>query len=296
LKKKVKSLVEALGIRDREHVALVGGGGKTTLMFALAEELRRNGKRVITSTTTKVLHKEAMQYEKVLLVGDEVQWRNKTGEGLGREGTVFVGRSILDSGKVEGINPSLADEVYGDSEVYYLVVEADGSAGHPLKAPAEHEPVIPSSVTMVVAMMGLEAMGARLDEATAFRVEQVKNVTELHTGDILTPGALAKVFLHPAGVFKGTPEHARRVVFLNKADLIRDERNATELADILLADPLKAIDRVVIGSLKKGVYKIRAKRVPQKVVTPAPAKAEAGMPEKGVFRLFGRSPANKDKP
>jgi probable selenium-dependent hydroxylase accessory protein YqeC len=229
-------------------------------MFALAEELRRNGKRVITSTTTKVWHKEAMHYEKVLLVDDDAQWRNKTRTGLSREGTVFVGRSILNSGKVEGISPSLADELYQDSEVHYLLIEADGSAGHPVKAPAEHEPVIPSSVTMVVAMMGLEAMGARLDEGTAFRVEQVKNVTGLHTGDILTPGGLAKVFLHPAGVFKGTPEDARRVVFLNKADLIREERKAIELADILLADPLKEIDRVVLGSVKKGVYRIRTKK------------------------------------
>jgi probable selenium-dependent hydroxylase accessory protein YqeC len=161
---------------------------------------------------------------------------------------------------VEGISPSLADELCHDSDVQYLVIEADGSAGHPVKAPAEHEPVIPSSVTMVVAMMGLEAMGARLDEGTAFRVEQVKNVTGLHTGDILTPGGLAKVFLHPAGVFKGTPEDARRVVFLNKADLIREERKAIELADILLADPLKEIDRVVLGSVKKGVYRIRTKK------------------------------------
>jgi probable selenium-dependent hydroxylase accessory protein YqeC len=271
LKRSVRNLRDALALGAREHVALVGGGGKTTLMFALVDELRRGGKRVITSTTTKVRHGEALQHEKVVLAGDDFQWRDKTREGLGREGTVFVGRSILDSGKVEGISPSLADDVYHDSEVHYLVVEADGSAGHPVKAPAAHEPVIPSSVTMVVAMMGLEAMGARLDEATAFRVEQVKNVTGLDTGDILTPGALAKVFLHPAGVFKGTPEDARRVVFLNKTDLIRDERNATELADILLADPLKEIGRVVIGSLKKGVYKIRAKRVPQKVVTPVEA-------------------------
>jgi len=253
---KTHSLVDALALRAREHVALVGGGGKTTLMFALAEELRRNGKRVITSTTTKVWHREALKFEKVLLVGADADWKEKIREGLSRDGTVFVGRSILDSGKVEGISPSLADDVYHDSKVHYLVVEADGSAGHPLKAPAEHEPVIPSSVTMVVAMMGLEAMGARLDEATAFRVEQVKNVTGLHPGNILTPGALAKVFLHPAGLFKGMPDVARRVVFLNKADLIRDERNAIELADILLADPLKEIDRVVLGSVKKGVYRI----------------------------------------
>jgi probable selenium-dependent hydroxylase accessory protein YqeC len=256
LKKKTHSLADALSLRAREHVALVGGGGKTTLMFALAEELRRNGKRVITSTTTKVLHKEAKQYEKVLLVGDDAQWRNKTGRGLGREGTVFVGRSILDSGKVEGISPSLADEVYQDSEVYYLIVEADGSAGHPLKAPAEHEPVIPSSVTMVVAMMGLEAISARLDEATAFRVEQVRNVAGLEPGGILTPSALAKVFLNPAGLFKGTPDMARRVVFLNKGDLIEEDRKAEELAHILLADPAKTIDRVILGSVREGVYKI----------------------------------------
>ena len=251
--------MEALALCAREHVALVGGGGKTTLMFALAEELRRNGKRVITSTTTKVWHKEAMQYEKVLLVGDDAQWRNRTREGLSREGTVFLGKSILDSGKVEGISPFLADEVYQDSEGHYLIVEADGSAGHPLKAPAEHEPVIPSSVTMVVAMMGLEALSARLDERTAFRVEQVKRVTGLDTGELLTPGALAKVFLHPAGLFKGTPDAARRVVLLNKADLIKDEKNATELADILLADPMKKIDRVILGSLREGVYEIRTK-------------------------------------
>jgi probable selenium-dependent hydroxylase accessory protein YqeC len=257
LKKKAKSLIEALGLGPREHIALVGGGGKTTLMFALAKELRRNGKRVITSTTTKVWHREAQQYEKVLLVDGEVDWKDKTIEGLGGEETVFLGRSILDSGKVEGISPSLADEVYHDSNVHYLIVEADGSAGHPLKAPAEHEPVIPSSVTIVVAMMGLEALSARLDEATAFRVEQVKKVTGLDTGELLTPGALAKVFFHPAGLFKAAPGSARRVVFLNKGDLIKEERKTEELADILLAKPSKMIDRVILGSVKKGVYQIR---------------------------------------
>jgi hypothetical protein len=48
-------------------------------------------------------------------------------------------------------------------------------------------------------------------------------------------------------------------VFLNKADLIRDERNAIELADILLADPLRKVDRVILGSLRERVYEIRTK-------------------------------------
>jgi probable selenium-dependent hydroxylase accessory protein YqeC len=256
LNRKVKSLIDALALRAREHIALVGGGGKTTLMFALTDELMRDGKRVFASTTTKVWHREALEYEHVLLVEDDGDWKNKKAEGLSIERSAFVGKSILDTGKVEGISASLADEIFCDSKAQYLIVEADGSAGHPLKAPAEHEPVIPSSVTMVVAMMGLEAISARLDDAAAFRVDQVIKVTGLDRGGILTPSALAKVFLHPAGLFKGAPEGVRRVVFLNKGDLVEEDTKAVELADILLADSMKKIDRVILGSLKEGVYKI----------------------------------------
>ena len=259
MNRKAKSLIDALALGAREHIALVGGGGKTTLMFALTDELRRNGKRVLASTTTKVWHREALEYEKVLLVEDDADWGKKQAEGLKSEGTAFLGKSILESGKVEGISASLADKIFRDSNVQYIVVEADGSAGHPLKAPAEHEPVVPSSVTMVVAMMGLEAMSARLDEATVFRLEQVRSITGIETGGILTPSALAKVFLHPAGLFKGAPEGARRVVFLNKEDLVEEDTRAVELADILLADPMKKIDRVILGSIKKGEYETRAK-------------------------------------
>lgn len=264
----MNSLIKALALGPREHIALVGGGGKTSLMSALAEELRRKGKRVIASTTTKVWHREALQYEKVLLVQKEADWRKKAREVFSQQGTVFVGRSILDSGKVEGISASLADEIFHDSNVQYLIVEADGSAGHPLKAPAEHEPVIPSSVTMVVAMMGLEAVSAHLDEAIAFRVEQVKKITELKKGGLLTPKALAKLFLHRAGVFKGTPPGSRKIVFLNKGDLVEEETKAAELADIVLADRGAKISRVILGSLKEGVYEVRAKRAPSLVVTP----------------------------
>ena len=260
MKKTVKSLIDALALGPREHIAIVGAGGKTTLMLTLADELRRSGRRAIASTTTKVWQREALQCEKVLLVSDDAEWKKIAKEELSREGSVFVGRSLLDTGKVEGIPPSLADEVYGDPQVHHLLIEADGAAGHPLKAPAEHEPVSPRSVTTVVAMMGLEAVNARLDEATAFRVEQVRTVTGLDPGEVLEPKALSRVFLHPAGLFKGTPEGSRKVVFLNKKDLIEEETKVAELADLLLSDRAKNIERVIIGSLKTGVYQVRTKK------------------------------------
>ena len=49
------SLIEALALGSRELISLVGAGGKTTLMFALAEELRILNRRVVTTTTTKIV-------------------------------------------------------------------------------------------------------------------------------------------------------------------------------------------------------------------------------------------------
>ena len=44
----------ALGLGTGEVVAFVGGGGKTTAMFRLAQELAAEGQPVITTTTTRL--------------------------------------------------------------------------------------------------------------------------------------------------------------------------------------------------------------------------------------------------
>ncbi|MEC6988313.1 MAG: hypothetical protein VXW98_05745, partial [Actinomycetota bacterium] len=46
-----KRLASALNLKERELLALVGGGGKSTLLFQLARSLDR---RTIVTTTTKM--------------------------------------------------------------------------------------------------------------------------------------------------------------------------------------------------------------------------------------------------
>jgi probable selenium-dependent hydroxylase accessory protein YqeC len=251
------SLTEALAIGAREHVALVGAGGKTTLMFALASELRRKGKRLITSTTTKVWHEQALQAPGVVFAEANYSWMEKLKAELATGGHVFLGRSLIGSGKVDGIVPSLADKLFQQLEIDYLLVEADGSAGRPVKAPAPHEPVIPGSVTEVVAVMGLEAIGRKLEPEVVFRHDLVANITGLHPGEELSVDALSRLFLHPEGLFKGSPTSAKRVVFLNKLDLLPERQKAALLADLILSDEKKQVVRVVIGSLSQGSYFIR---------------------------------------
>jgi len=242
----------ALGLEPGAHVALVGGGGKTTLMFALAAALRKAGRRVVTTTTTKIRHSEALRAPcRVLDIhGPDVV--GKIQAGIDARGHVFVGHRILDSRKVEGIDPAFADVLYRVLRMDYLIIEADGAAGLPVKAPAVHEPVIPATATVVVAVMGLEALEKPLGEDFVFRIDRFEKITGLHRGDRMTSDALAKVFRTDAGLFRSAPSGARRMAFLNKRDLLSEGADDMALARRLLRGPSPAVERVVTGSLIMG--------------------------------------------
>ena len=257
----VKDLASALGLGPREHVAIVGGGGKTSLMFALAEELRSGGKRVVTTTTTKVRKREAYRSPCVSFIPSDTVCQKSLRDNLDRHGHVFVAQSCLESGKIEGIPAVLADVLYRESQIDYLILEADGAAGRPVKVPAGQEPVIPSSASVVIAMMGLEAIGRKFDAKVVFRLDQFKKVTGLKLGDILTVEALAGIFYASGGLFKGMPESVRRVAFLNKLDLLTSDHEARELVELLLKDMSNPVDPVVIGSIKKRHYLVFEKKI-----------------------------------
>ncbi len=247
------SLSVALGLREREHVALVGGGGKSTLLLLLAAELREGGKRVLVSTTTRVREREAAGVGRVRWIAGDLHWRAGLRKDLEREGCVFLGHSLLDSEKVRGVDPGILDKLYREEPLDYLLVEADGSAGLPVKAPSEKEPVIPRTTTAVVALMGTEALLQPVSEALVFRVELFERVTGARPGERMTPLVLSRLFGHPEGLFKSAPGSARRLAFLNKADLAPDRKGVGELSGRILEE---GVERVVIGSLRKGTYEV----------------------------------------
>lgn len=250
----VQDLPAVLGLGPKEHVTVVGGGGKTTLVFTLGQVLQRAGKRVITATTTKIRQGEARAAPLTVLCRSDPGFKAHITEGLRSRGHVFVGHGPTQSGKIEGIGPALADALFQDPAVDYLILEGDGAAGRPLKAHAAHEPVIPSSTTVVIALAGLEATGRPLDPVLVFRPGPFEEITGVRPGEVLTPGALCRLFHAPRGLFKNTPPSARRVAFLNKLDLLPDQTTARHLAGLLLGEASPPVDRVVVGSLWEGVF------------------------------------------
>lgn len=248
-------LSDALGLAPREHVALVGAGGKTNLLFALAEGLQGAARKVVTCTTTKVWHRESTRAPSLCLVSSGPEWRETLRRALLEHGHVFLGTKVLHSGKVEGVAPALLDTLYHEEDMDYLLVEADGAAGHPVKAPVDKEPVVPCSTTSVVALLGLEALGLPMSPEVVFRLEAFERVTGIAPGKIMTPAALAALFYEPEGLFKGAPDSSRRVAFLNKKDLLSDSRSAGELAHLVLGASAR-VERVVMGSVREGRYEV----------------------------------------
>ena len=215
-----------------------------------------DGCKVVSTTTTKVRYEEALRAPCFISETSTPDFPREVECALLREGHIFVGRSILSIGKVEGISPELADSLFKEMPIDFLIAEADGAAGHPLKAHAGHEPVIPPASTMVIAVAGLEALGRPFGPEVVFRHEIFGTVTGAKIGEPLSVERVAAIFSGPEGLFRGTPVRARKVVFLNKMDLLENERDAVKLAEVLLSDEHAGIERVIIGSLQKKEYTV----------------------------------------
>ncbi|MGL4649213.1 MAG: selenium cofactor biosynthesis protein YqeC [Caldilineaceae bacterium] len=209
-------------------VTVIGGGGKTSLVFRLAREVVARGGRVVTATTTRVAVRQLEQAPALLRLS-KGQLAPDHWDGLKRalddhQHCFVVGNETLLNGKQAGVEPEVIDALAaqaGPLGINLIVVEGDGSRTLPVKAPAEHEPVIPASTTLVLSTLGLDAIGAPLDEAHAHRPERIRALLGLPpTGpERLTPAQAATLLLHPEGGAKGRPPGARLLPVLNKADV-----------------------------------------------------------------------------
>ncbi len=241
------TLKEALDIRPGEVISLVGGGGKTTLMFALARELASGGDCVVTTTTTKILEPSSSETPLLLLERDDEELMRLLLDNLDKHRHITLASGKLASGKLNGISPEFVVKLAGLSQVSYIVVEADGAAHRSLKAPNPTEPVIPLNTSLVIPVVGVDAVGCRLTEEDVFRPEIVSNLLRLPLGEVISPDAIAFLLTHHQGIIKGSPEGARIAPFINKVDLDEGLSKGRNLADKILAMRHPQIERVVLG-------------------------------------------------
>ncbi len=241
---------ESLGLKARELISLVGAGGKTTLMFRLAGDLSSQGKKVVTTTTTKILEPSPEESPFLVVHGDEATLKQSVISRLDEYRHMTIVSERLGEGKLKGISTSLIDELWGLDEVDYLIVEADGASRRPIKAPREKEPVIPSATTLVVAILGVDGEGKELNATNAFQPERISRITGIPMGEKVTDEAMAVLMTDPEGVFKGAPPAARVVVFLNKVDLRDGLAKGRGIGRKIIERKHPQIERIILGQLR----------------------------------------------
>jgi len=243
-------LLESLGLKAREMISLAGAGGKTTLMFRLAKELFLKGRRVVTTTTTKILEPASGETVSLFINLDEEELKQFVHKHLDEYKHITIARERLESGKLKGVSSDLVNDFWSSNEIDYIIIEADGAAGRPVKAPREGEPVIPSSTTLVMAILGVDGVEREVNEENVFQAERVSRLTGIPIGEKMTDEAMAILMTHPEGIFKGTPSSSRVIAFLNKVDIPNGVVKGKGIAQKIIERKHPQIERVVLGQLR----------------------------------------------
>ena len=220
-------------------VAVVGAGGKKSTLYALAAGLDR---AVLTATVRIPPFEGHVARHVVTEEPDSVLRANETwplGLVPDRDG---------DRDRYLGYGVETVDAMADATDVPVLV-KADGARGRWLKAPADDEPQIPGSTTLVVPVASVRAVGEPLDDDRVHRPERVAAITALESGDEIRPRDVAAVLTHSEGGLRGVPDGATVRPLVNMVDDADLEATAREIAAEVVAHD--RIDAVVLGRMDR---------------------------------------------
>lgn len=202
--------------------AVIGGGGKTSLLERLGKELTGS---VLLCTTTKILPFPGLPCA-------------RTSEELARlrqsHRLLCAGTELPGTGKLTALDISMTQlAAWFD----YVLVEADGAARRPMKAHAPHEPVIPAEANQTVLVVGAAGFGQPIAQA-AHRPERYAQLSGVAETDLITPEREATVLL---------AEGLHDRVYINQVETEEQQAAARVLAERLNCP-------VTAGSLWKERY------------------------------------------
>lgn len=211
-----------LDIEKYPVIAVVGGGGKTSLIYRLNEELQALGKKVIISTTTH------MAYDPMLPLVKSTDLE-QVSEMLKEHGFAAVADIEETSGKMCAIEETALKKLVPLCDV--MLIEADGAKRKPLKVPADWEPAIPDFADVVVSVIGLDCLGKPICE-TAHRAEYTSSFLEKNLEAPVTAEDIEKIAISVHGLYKNVDHKVYRV-YLNKADILPDSSPAEHIVEDL---------------------------------------------------------------
>jgi probable selenium-dependent hydroxylase accessory protein YqeC len=243
-------LCDLIDLPTSPLIAITGAGGKTTTMYTLASELAQRGMRVITTTTTQIFYPEPDETDTLIFAVETPTLLKKIGAAWEQHKRITVAGVPIREDKLGGLQPEQPYELLMKSGADAVIVEADGARHRMIKAPAEHEPVIPLQTNVALLLMSAEAINQPLSAEIAHRPEQVATVTGVNVGDDLSPAVIARLITSEQGALKHIPKTASVYLLITHASLFHKVA-IRELASLVRRSPRVA---GVLSSDKPGEW------------------------------------------
>ncbi|WP_426709330.1 selenium cofactor biosynthesis protein YqeC [Cetobacterium sp. SF1] len=233
-------MIEHLNLKKGDVLAITGSCGKTTLLFSLAEKLKSRG-RVLVTTTTKIFIPKKDEYDSMFI--GEMDFSSI------KDNTVTVYGHSIHGDKIVGWNPSFLKTIskYFD----YILIEADGSMGKPLKGWNDDEPQIPLFVTKTIALVNPKVLGEKIDETMVHRLPLFQEQFNKNSEEYVSLEIFSK-YINSNHLFKG--HCGERFYFFNQ---IEDLNSFEKFFNI--ANNIDVEGTILWGSLhEKKVYNFKS--------------------------------------
>lgn len=220
MKHSIQVIIDNEKLHKQHCISIIGGGGKTSLSFALSEVFSMQFKTIVT-TTTHMLYPQHLPQHQICLSEDYHTIKQK----LLFSNLVFLAKPFKDI-KLQSVSPNILFKSLSFCDK--MIIEADGSKQYPLKFEKENEPVVPSFCDCVIQVIGASAFDKKASEVVHryhlakqhFQWEENRRV------DISMIVQLITYNFHKI-------EAKQKIVIINQIDTITDIHRFAPLQQIL---------------------------------------------------------------
>ncbi len=225
---KKDTLLHTLNLSDNGVISIMGAGGKTTLMFRLAKALQNAGKKVLTTTTTKIFMPSPCQCDTVILSTDYDHLLLQLSAKLQQTRHITAGELLINGGigispgkgmdKISGFSGETVDRLWQSGLFDWIIVEADGAKRKPLKACNTTEPVLPGCTEHLILVAGLDALNLPLCDDHVHRALLFSQNSGLPLGETIDTVHMARGLAVEMEKLDPALPGVLKYVVLNKAD------------------------------------------------------------------------------
>jgi molybdenum cofactor cytidylyltransferase len=217
---------EAFGIEKGDVVALIGAGGKTSLLVGIGYELAEANWRVLATATVPVPAEQLDLMPRALPVSAGPQ---AVSQALTESRFVFL-YDRIHRGKVYGPNPVFIQQLLDIVDSDVILVEADRADNLPFKAPHDDEPVIPLGTSLVIPVASFKAVGQPLDDLHVYNPQSMVEQCGFTKGALVRPSWIAQVVRDENMGMRGIPPGVRTVAFFNQTPMTSYARKRARAA------------------------------------------------------------------